>query len=658
MSDLQDLDPREDGENPPAEKVSFWKKEISFRRSRDTEPAEAPQPVEEAVAPEPEPTRAAPAEARAHVEDVAVPEPELELEPEPVDFPQPVELPQPVEAPAPFEPAAQDVPEVAGGHSSSLEDLIALAMADVAERPVEAPQQEFTPRPVVEPPVVEPPAFQPPAPEPPAFQPPAAEVPEDEVPVAEAPEPEAELPVVEPPMPEAPSAADERPAPVELPPAAVEAPQGEPTEVLAAEPMTYEFREADDELPADVANASAAESVEEPAPDASPGKKEKKKKKDKRGRKSAGAEKAKARRGFSFGGHRAKKIVGLKIGASKLSAAYVSNNGNASLMQVAHEPLESGVVVGGELRDPEALAVALKSFFRKHKLPRRNVRLGISNNRIGVRIFDIPEMEGPEQLRNAVRFRAQEALPISLDEAVLDYHIVGESVDAEGARQHRVVLVVAYRDLIERYANACRKAGIKLLGVDLEVFGVLRALGTDAPVTEQGERTGLVVASVGHERSTFAVSDGDVCEFTRLVEWGGFSLDVAIARALDLTPSEAGKIKRGLSLSNDETVPEGVSPQDAEKARQAIRRELDSFARDLVSSLRFYQNQPGSLAISELVLTGGTSALEGLDAELERLIGVRVRVGEPFGRVQVGRKLKATEDLGSLTAAIGLGIEV
>ena len=103
-------------------------------------------------------------------------------------------------------------------------------------------------------------------------------------------------------------------------------------------------------------------------------------------------------------------------------------------------------------------------------------------------------------------------------------------------------------------------------------------------------------------------------------------------------------------------VPETLSPEAAEAAREAIRRGLEVFARDLVSSLRFYQSQPDSLAIRELVLSGGTAELPGLAAELERLLDVRVRVGDPLGRVNVGRRSK-TGKLGSLAAAIGLGIE-
>jgi Tfp pilus assembly PilM family ATPase len=87
------------------------------------------------------------------------------------------------------------------------------------------------------------------------------------------------------------------------------------------------------------------------------------------------------------------------------------------------------------------------------------------------------------------------------------------------------------------------------------------------------------------------------------------------------------------------------------------RQQLQTFARELVSSLQFYQNQPGSLGIGEILVTGGTAHLPGLGAELERLIGVPVRVADPLARVKVPKKLQTPEQVGSLAIAIGLGIE-
>ncbi len=387
--------------------------------------------------------------------------------------------------------------------------------------------------------------------------------------------------------------------------------------------------------------------------------KERKPKRERRsfGRSKPTVEQPKQKRGGGKSvGRKKKKLVGLKIGASQIAAAQVVNNGGAQVVHVAREDLDPGLVVGGELRDPDALATALRHFFRKNRLSRQNVRLGISNNRIGVRIFEIGGIHDPKQLTNAIRYRAQEVLPIPLEEAVLDYHILGEHTDSEGQVKRRVLLVVAYRDLVERYTAACKKAGIKLAAIDLEAFAILRALAPTPADQTEGAPAALVVVSVGHDRTTFAVSDGRDCQFTRVLEWGGASLNAGIARALDLAPSEAEPIKHSLSLA-EPSIPAGLTSEQAEKVRLAVLQELNTFARDLVSSLQFYQSQSGSLGIGEIVLTGGTAHLPGFPAELAKLIGVRVRVGDPLANVKVGKKVDRDQPLGSLAAAIGLGME-
>ena len=471
----------------------------------------------------------------------------------------------------------------------------------------------------------------------------ATEQPVAEEPVADA----SEEPTVAAEVPAETWSATPLPPPVHAPPVAVE-PVAVPDPPVAVEPVAQEKS-----VPFWKKDISFGGKKGEKKPKAERAPKEKKEKKQRQPRvRKEKAPKVKAARG-SRG---AKRLVGLKIGASQLAAARVANNGSAELLQLAREPLEPGIVVGGELRDPDALAEALKEFFAKHKLPKKGVRLGIANNRIGVRTFDIAGINDQKQLTNAIRFRAQEALPIPIDEAVLDFQVLGDGVDDQGQPTKRILLVVAYRELIDRYMDACKKAGIQLVGIDLEAFALLRALQAPQDGTGADPSAALVAVSIGHDRSTFAVSDGRICEFTRVLEWGGAALNVAIARALDAAPSEVDGVKRALALT-DEMVPDGLTADQAKKARDAMRRAIQTFARELVSSLQYYQNQPGSLGIGEIVLTGGTAHLHGLAGELERLIGVRVRVGDPLARMKVSKRVGETEQVGSLAVAIGLGIE-
>jgi type IV pilus assembly protein PilM len=279
------------------------------------------------------------------------------------------------------------------------------------------------------------------------------------------------------------------------------------------------------------------------------------------------------------------------------------------------------------------------------------VRLGVASSRIGVRSIELPAIESEDQFLNAIRFRAQEALPIALDEAVLDYRVLGEREAEGGQVLRRVLLVVAHRELVERYLDACRRAGLTLSGIDLEAFALLRALAAPADRDESA----VVAVSIGHDRTTLAVSDGRICEFSRVLAWGGAELNTGLARALEMSEPEVDSLKRRLSLSGGDA-PEGLTPEQTAAAVDVVRRGVESLVRELVSSLTYYQAQPGSLAIGEIILTGGGAKLTGLPEELERLLGVPVRVGDPLGRLEVTEPVDETE-IGSLAIAVGLGIE-
>jgi type IV pilus assembly protein PilM len=340
--------------------------------------------------------------------------------------------------------------------------------------------------------------------------------------------------------------------------------------------------------------------------------------------------------------------VGVKVGASQIAAAEVHNNGGSKIVKLAREQLDPGIVVSGEVKDIPALARALDEFFKKHDLPRKGVRLGIGTNRVGVRVLDVDGIDDEKQLANAVTFRAHEALSIPMDQAVMDYHVVGVQTLPGGNVSHRVVLAAAYREPIDHFAAAFDAAEIQLDAIDVEAFALLRAVAPKTASSEE-DRTAVVALALGHDRTTLAISDGQVCDFTRVLEWGGGRLDAAIARELGVTTEEASEVKLGLSLSDDD-------PENA-RARNAVKHELTALARDLVASLQFYQAQPDSLALSEILVTGGTTRMPGFVDELERLVRARVRPADPLGAVQADANLSARSDLASLAIAIGLGVD-
>ena len=233
---------------------------------------------------------------------------------------------------------------------------------------------------------------------------------------------------------------------------------------------------------------------------------------------------------------------------------------------------------------------------------------------------------------------------------MLDYHIVEEKDTPD-----RVLLAVAYRDLVDRFAATCALAKIELAGIDIEAFALLRAVGGEPLHGGERAEAARVAVSIGHDRTTVAVSDGRLCEFTRVLDWGGVRVTAAIERALDVDAEEADRIKHTIDISA--TAAEEPADERTTKAAEAARREVTGLARELASSLHFYQDQPDSLGFAEITVTGGGAHLQGLAEQLEELIGISVRVADPFARVGSGHGISSNGQDGALAVAIGLGIE-
>ena len=103
------------------------------------------------------------------------------------------------------------------------------------------------------------------------------------------------------------------------------------------------------------------------------------------------------------------------------------------------------------------------------------MRIGIANQRIVMRQIELPPILDPKELDSAVRFQAQDEIPMPIESVVLDYHPLG-IVETDGGARMRVLLVAARRDMVERVLLAARQAGLRPEGVDLAAFGMIRAL--------------------------------------------------------------------------------------------------------------------------------------------------------------------------------------
>jgi len=312
-------------------------------------------------------------------------------------------------------------------------------------------------------------------------------------------------------------------------------------------------------------------------------------------------------------------VTGLVVEPGYVAAAQVRVNGVVALERCAHRSLAPSLVPDGEVADTDALAIAVRELFEGSDLDRR-VRVGVASQRVAVRTLDLPPLLNDKDLDAAVRFQAAEELPLPIDQAVLDFQLVGAVETAAGPRT-RVVVVAAARESIMRLLTAVRRAGLKPAGIDLSAFAMIRALHRP----EGGEPlTTLYVNAAG--LTTLAVARAGQCLFTRVAAAGGEAMANVLAPRHELTLEHArgwlehvGRAEGGAPVEGDERI---VSSAWA-TLEDGARRVADA-AR---TTLEFYGQQDGAQPAQRVVLTGPLAALPVFRDGFREALGAEVEIG-------------------------------
>jgi type IV pilus assembly protein PilM len=345
--------------------------------------------------------------------------------------------------------------------------------------------------------------------------------------------------------------------------------------------------------------------------------------------------------------------VGLDIESGSIAATEVRRNGSAEVARSGIAPLPPGVVTEGEVQDPEALSEALRDLFADNKLS-KNVRLGLANQRVVVRTLRLPLIEKPEELETAIRFQAQEHIPMPLDQAVLDHHVVARETGASGERQMDVVAVAARRDMVDSLLDAMRRAGLRPTGIDLSAFGMIRAL--DAPNGDgdglDGDAAPRLTTLFCHlgDITNLAVSKNGQCLFTRIAPFGIENIAADAAKKAEVSGDEARDWILDVGL--DGPLDEFEDSELASTVRDALTEGASKLVDEIRVSMDFYATQEGAAVIERVVVCGPGSMIPGLPEHVQAGLGLGIESMSPGALAHMDE-----EDAARLTVSYGLALE-
>src|SRR6185436_18878508 len=234
--------------------------------------------------------------------------------------------------------------------------------------------------------------------------------------------------------------------------------------------------------------------------------------------------------------------IGLDVGSTAVRAVELVGT-PATVVRASQVALPAGAVESGEVRDPGAVSDAISKLWSEGGFKGRQVWLGVGNQRVVVREISLPYLPEKE-LRSSLGFQVQEFIPMPVDDAVLDYHPVGE-FEQDDRKMLRMLLVAAQRSMVDQVVQAVAGAGLEPMGLDLIPFALVRAVGTPDVSMDLEEGGEEAIMDIGAHVTNIVVHERGDTRFVRILQSGGRDVTTAIARAAGVDDAVAERLKRG-----------------------------------------------------------------------------------------------------------------
>lgn len=322
------------------------------------------------------------------------------------------------------------------------------------------------------------------------------------------------------------------------------------------------------------------------------------------------------------------RVVGLDLGSRCVRAAEVeiqtgSSGPRVRLLRFGEQPVDAAAMRDGEVARPAAITTALRTLWRAERFSSKDVVLGVGNQRVFVRDLSVPAAP-LEQIRASLRFgTVQDLLPVRVEDCLLDFHPVGE--DAAAGLVHGM-LVAAPEETVEANTSAAAAAGLRPVRVDLNAFGLLRAL------VHGGLREEVVgIVDIGAAITDVVIADRGVLRMSRTLPTGSADMSAAVRQALGVNEQQADEVKRTFGVVDPGSVPVDVAP-----AVDMLVRRAQSLAESLRSSFSFFASSSGR-PVGRMLLLGRGSRTPGLGQFLSTALGVPAAFATLDPGLQIGR---------------------
>lgn len=329
----------------------------------------------------------------------------------------------------------------------------------------------------------------------------------------------------------------------------------------------------------------------------------------------------------------------LDIGTTGVRAIQLTgSDGNWSLARYGFAPVDIKIATSDAPADQQKLGEIIMTVVGQSGIKARNVVVGIPSDKMFATVIDLPDMPANE-LAATVKYQAEQYIPMSLDEAKIDWAVLGKSVN--DATKREVLLASVANSFSESRLDLIEGLGFNTVAIEPDSIALTRAL------LPSGVTDARIIVEIGDFNTDIVVAYDDAPRLIRSLPTGMQSLVKTVAQNLNIQSAQASQFILKFGLQQDKL--EG-------QVYRAMQAAVDQFSAEIDKSVKFFQTRYPSVKIGGMICSNYGATIPALSEYLSKQAAIPVTLGNPWQRVRVSSGDQTTLQPMSAQLAVAVGL--
>lgn len=340
-----------------------------------------------------------------------------------------------------------------------------------------------------------------------------------------------------------------------------------------------------------------------------------------------------------------KITVGLDIGFSSIKLAALSKEDKTfKLVSLGSIACPQPGMLSDVDKDLEAVSGVIRSLLSATKTEGKKVVAALPESKVFTRVIDDLPYLTDSELSSAIRYAAEEFIPMPLADVNLNWQVLFRS-DKKSKDTKTIILVVASpKNIVAKYIKVLGMAEIRPAALETEIIAVTRSLVGNNPFSP----TTLIV-QLGTQTTDFAAVSKGLIWLTRSISTGGMALSRTLAQQFNFELTQAEEYKKVYGLLEDQL--EG-------KVYESLKPIVDIIVGESKRVIQAFETKYTQNPIKRIVLSGGGAKMPGLVIYFANSLGLEVQEADPWFSITKQKDVtsKLSQDKSSYSVAVGLAL--